>query len=116
MPAPSQAAPVSLLLATAPQPASASSSARSIVVRRARGRVVVTVHGELDQRGVAILEGVLSDLIEGQGNLNVALDLRDAHFGEQPAPVDLRVPAEQARRRGAAFVVVSGGRRGPASP
>ena len=77
----------------------------SIAVRRALGRVVVTVHGELDGPGATILERVLSDLIEDQGNLDVVLDLTDAHLGDPLAVGTLCFPAEQARRHGATVSV-----------
>ena len=80
-----------------------SSSPRSISVRRAQGRVVVSVHGHVDGPRAAILEQVLSDLIEGQGNLDVLVDLRDAALAHPVALDALRGAAEQARRRNAAF-------------
>ncbi len=47
----------------------------TLVIGRALGTVVVTVRGELDAAAIARLERVLTDLIEGQGNLTVAVDL-----------------------------------------
>ena len=83
----------------------AASSAASISVRRAQGRVVVSVQGELDGQRTAILEQVLSDLIDGQGNLDVLVDLRDAALADPVALDALRGAAEQARRRNAAFAL-----------
>ena len=93
------------LVATAGAAAPPHRSGRSIVVRRALGRVVVSVHGELDATRSTILERVLSDLIDGQGNRDVLLDLRAAQLRDATALSALRLPAEQARRRGAAFSV-----------
>ena len=39
--------------------------------------MVVTVHGELDRQRAAHLDLVLADLIDGQGNLSIIIDLRD---------------------------------------
>ena len=44
------------------------------------GKVVVTVDGELDVESCQRLEAVLIDLIEGQGNLAVAVDLAMARI------------------------------------
>lgn len=96
---------MSTLFAIDERPTTASSSPRSISVRRAQGRVVVSVHGDLDGERAAILEQVLSDLIDGQGNLDVLVDLRDASLAEPVALDALRGAAEQARRRNGAFAV-----------
>ncbi len=89
----------------------ASCSARSIAVRRALGRVVVTVQGELDRQRATILERVLSDLIEGQGNLHVVVHLTDVDPGDPLAVSALRLPADQARCRRAVFTVQGPGDR-----
>ena len=41
------------------------------------GVVVVTAHGHLGASEADVLQAVLADLIEGQGNLKVVLDLHD---------------------------------------
>ncbi len=48
-----------------------------VVVGRALGTVVVTLHGELSAVTSGVLGDVLLDLIEGQGNLFVVIDMRD---------------------------------------
>ncbi|HEX3622609.1 MAG TPA: STAS domain-containing protein [Acidimicrobiales bacterium] len=48
-----------------------------LAIARAFGSVVVTVHGVLDARTSESLAHALDDLIEGQGNLFVVIDLRD---------------------------------------
>ncbi|HUP69278.1 MAG TPA: STAS domain-containing protein [Acidimicrobiales bacterium] len=57
-------------------PARPSNEPASVVVSRALGTVVVTVHGDLDRSGSPFLAAVLDDLIEGQGNLMIVIDLR----------------------------------------
>jgi len=47
------------------------------VVGRFQGTVVVTLHGDVDEDASAALARVLVDLVDGQGNLDVALDLDD---------------------------------------
>ena len=68
----------------------------SLVVGRALGTVVVTVVGELTFDSCQVLETLLTDLIEGQGNLAVAVDLARATI--EPEAVSLFV--EAARRAG----------------
>lgn len=51
--------------------------AGSLVVGRYMGTVIVTLHGELHLRASVYLAGVLRDLIDGQGNLAVVVDLAD---------------------------------------
>ena len=53
-----------------------SSADFSFDIRRQVGAVVVTPRGQLDLTAAARLGTVLGDLIEGQGNLNVVVDLR----------------------------------------
>lgn len=49
---------------------------RLLVVGRHIGTVVVTLHGDVDVPAAAGLASVLHDLIDGQGNLDVAVNLR----------------------------------------
>lgn len=49
----------------------------SLVVGRFQGTVTVTLHGDLALTASTGLGKVLGDLIDGQGNLAVAVDLRD---------------------------------------
>lgn len=48
-----------------------------ISISRALSRVVVTLHGTLDAHAAPRLRPLLLDLIDGQGNLDVVIDLRD---------------------------------------
>lgn len=51
--------------------------AYALAVSRAMGVVVVTAHGRMGASEAGVLRAVLVDLIEGQGNLKVVLDVRD---------------------------------------
>lgn len=66
--------------------------------------MVVTVEGELNLAGCQLLENVLTDLIEGQGNLTVAVDLGKA-IVEPDALMVFIDAARQARRLGTKFVL-----------
>ena len=64
----------------APRPATArvaKQTAFALAVSRAMGVVVVTAHGHLGASEADVLQAVLADLIEGQGNLKVVLDVHD---------------------------------------
>lgn len=93
---------------TAPRPASgeapeaigASSTLPSIVVGRCECAVVVTVDGELDTARARDLGGVLADLIDGQGNLFVVVDLHDATATDADSFSMFADAAQSAHRRG----------------
>jgi anti-anti-sigma regulatory factor len=76
----------------------------SLVVGRALGTVVVTVDGDLDLEGCGLLTRLLHDLIDGQGNLAVAVDLGRAEAEADAAPV-LVDAARRARLHGTRFIV-----------
>jgi len=76
----------------------------SLVVGRDLGTVVVTVDGELSLASCQLLETVLTDLIEGQGNVAVAVDLATA-IVEPNALMVFVDAARQARRRGTRFLL-----------
>lgn len=76
----------------------------SVVVGRAPGSVVVGVGGLLDAAGADLLGLVLTDLIDGQGNASVAVDLAEASV--EPAAVRMLMgAARQAEERGSRFVL-----------
>lgn len=82
------------------------STDQSFTVTRRHGAVVVTVHGELDLACSVRLGAVLGDLIDGQGNLNVHVDL--GHV-ERVDPAGLGVfaaGAKLARHHGGALTVI----------
>lgn len=82
-----------------------SPSACGIVVGRNAGRVVVSIYGELDDRVAVILERVLTDLIDGQGNLDVVVDLTGARACDALPLAAFRTAAELSRRHRGQFKV-----------
>ncbi|HET7486550.1 MAG TPA: STAS domain-containing protein [Acidimicrobiales bacterium] len=78
----------------------APGSAFTFDITRDMGVVVVTAHGRLDATSGATLRAVLVDLIEGQGNLRVVVDLHAASVVD-PSIVEVLVAASaSATRRG----------------
>lgn len=77
-----------------------SPQAASIVIGRYQGTVVVTVHGELDLAKAAHLGATLTDLIDGQGNLSVVVDLHGATAKDADCLWVFTQAAERARLRG----------------
>jgi len=84
----------------APEATGASPGPPSIVVRRCQCTVVVTIHGELDTAGARRLDDVLADLIDGQGNLFVVVDLHDATATDADSLSVFANAAQSAHRRG----------------
>lgn len=72
----------------------------SPVVGRALGTVVVTLRGELDGSGSVYLAALLDDLIDGQGNLDVGIDLRSVGSIDCASVEALAVAAHQLARHG----------------
>ncbi|MGH9164286.1 MAG: STAS domain-containing protein [Acidimicrobiales bacterium] len=64
------------------------------------GTVVVSLHGEIDGSGSSYLAVVLDDLIEGQGNRAVVVDLGDLRRLDPSAVEVLAVAAHRIGRRG----------------
>lgn len=75
-----------------------------MAVGRALGTVVVTVHGNLGPEGSPLLATLLTDLIDGQGNRAVAVDLAQAVVGQEALPVFIGA-ARQADRRGTRLIL-----------
>ena len=69
-------------------------------IARSEGTVVVTVRGELDVEKAADLGGILADLIDGQGNLSIVVDLQEASATDRDCLWILTEAAERAHRRG----------------
>lgn len=69
-------------------------------IRRIGGTVVVTVHGEIDIDDWARIDGILRDLIDDQGNLDVVLDLCDVVSLEREAVPLIVHAARQAHTHG----------------
>lgn len=76
-----------------------------ILVGRFQSTVVVTVHGDLDARRAADLDYVLADLIDGQGNRSVAIDLRDATATDDQWLTVFTDAAARACQRGAVLAL-----------
>lgn len=87
--------------------AGAPEPALSYAVGRALGTVVVTVHGDIDLEGSEALERVLDDLVDGQGNRAVAVDLRKARILSDEALDVFYAIGHRARRRGTSFTVTA---------
>jgi anti-sigma B factor antagonist len=83
-----------------------SSGQFRLAIRRALGTVVVTVHGDLDPPAAAQLDRVLADLIDGQGNMTVVVDLRDAQAADAGGLSVFIGAAERASRRGGSLSLI----------
>jgi anti-anti-sigma factor len=71
-----------------------------LAITRALGTVVVTIHGRLDRTASRQLDGVLTDLIDGQGNLDVVADLWDVKAIEGDSLAVFESAVAGARSRG----------------
>jgi anti-anti-sigma factor len=69
-------------------------------VSRRAGTVVVTIHGEMGVDDCSAMEGVLRDLIDAQGNLDVVLDLGDVVHLQHDAMTLIVQAAHQAHSHG----------------
>jgi anti-anti-sigma regulatory factor len=74
--------------------------ASTIAVARSAGTVVVTIRGLLDAEASKNLGSILADLIDGQGNMSIVVDLREASAGDPDCLWMLTEAAERAYRRG----------------
>jgi anti-anti-sigma factor len=79
----------------------------SLVFGRSLGRVVVDIHGELDAASAGQLTHGLRDLIEGQGNRQIVLDLRGMTLID-PSGLAVLVDAHKRIQRNAGSLVLSG--------
>jgi anti-sigma B factor antagonist len=78
----------------------------SIGFRRAGGRVVVDVAGELDLYTAPVLRDRLLDVIDGQGNRFVAVDLGAVGFMDSTAVHVLVQALRKVRERGGELELV----------
>lgn len=69
-------------------------------IRRVRGTVVVTVHGEVDLEHWSRIDCLMRDLIDGQGNLDLVVDLWDISHLERTAAPLIVDAARHARAHG----------------
>ncbi len=77
----------------------------SLIVRRIRGTVVVTVRGLLDRASGPVLDRLLVDLIDGQGNQTVAVDLLTARVEGVEGMRPLLAAGRSASKRGTRLVL-----------
>lgn len=78
-----------------------------MAIARFLGAVVVTVHGELDVGTSVVLGQTLEDLIEGQGNLFVVVDLREVVVGDAAGLGVFATAKHSMEQRGGQFVLAS---------
>ncbi len=72
----------------------------SFTIRRALGTVVVAVYGEIDFEDWSRIGGVLNDIIDAQGNLDVVVDFCEVAYLEPTAMPLIVHAARQARSHG----------------
>ena len=84
-----------------------TSPAAPYTVTRRHGAVLVTVHADFDLACSSRLGAALGDLIDGQGNLNVSVDLRRAATID-PAALGVFAAGEKLARHHGATLTVSG--------
>jgi anti-anti-sigma factor len=70
------------------------------VIGRQQGTVEVIVSGDLDALGSELLAGALRDLVAGQGNLDVIVDVTGLHRIDRPALEAIAATAETSAQRG----------------
>lgn len=75
----------------------------SIAISRSMGTVVLTVHGDLDGPAAVRLGGLLADIIDGQGNLGVVVDLHDTSASAAGRASMFAATADLASKRGASL-------------
>src|SRR4051794_40384967 len=86
---------------------------RPFQVSRESGAVLVTVDGDLDVPTSIRLGAVLGDLIDGQGNLAVAVDLHRVEHVDQRALGVFAAAARLASIRGGSLTVTGMPPRSP---
>ena len=67
--------------------------------------VTVAVRGEVDQVTSAVLRALLLDVVEGQGNLSVALDVSEMTFFDSSGLAMLLDMHRRAVERGGSFML-----------
>ena len=80
-------------------------SAQTVVIGRTSGTVVVKVTGVLDGDGADWLHTILHDLVDGQGNQSVAVNLSEADVVHDSVAAVLTVFSERAVARGGRLAV-----------
>lgn len=77
----------------------------SVTVSRLEGRVLVRVGGELDAYSSPYLRSTLLDLIDGQGNLALVIDLANLEFIDSTGLAVLVTALRQSRAHGGNVVL-----------
>ena len=86
-------------------PGEALRARSGIIVSRYQGTVVLAIHGDIDGPRAGDLGYLLADLIDGQGNRSVIVDLRDATAIDRKWLSVFDDAAARAGRRGAALTL-----------
>lgn len=86
-----------------PQLRGSGAPSASLAVGRYMGTVIVTLHGDLRSRASVALAGVLHDLIDGQGNMAVVVDLADVGGIDRSGLDVLASAAARTAERGGAL-------------
>lgn len=100
VPLPRPPAPLADVPRAGPGTPADNASRDAIVVGRFLGTIVVTLHGNVDLIKAAALAHVLHDLIDGQGNLAVVVDLRDVPWVDGAGVGILTSAASRIETRG----------------
>lgn len=79
----------------------------SVLTRRDAHDVVVSIEGELDAATAPPLRAILSDLIDGQGNLSVVLDVSAMTFVDSIGLGVFAGAAKRLRAKGGQLVLSS---------
>ncbi|MGI8810010.1 MAG: STAS domain-containing protein [Acidimicrobiales bacterium] len=69
-------------------------------ISRTGGTVIVAIHGQIGFDDWALVDAVLRDLIDSQGNLDVVLDLCEVAYLQRDAVPLIVNAAHQAHRHG----------------
>jgi anti-anti-sigma factor len=76
----------------------------SMSIRRRGSKVVVTLHGDLDSGATPMMGQFLVDLIDGQGDLDIVIDLRDVVSADKEILEVLAASGRGKRRRGRLYL------------
>jgi anti-anti-sigma regulatory factor len=95
----------SLTNSTLPEDDRGVAGGLSVTINRVLGTVVVAIAGALDATGALRLRYLLSDLIGGQGNLKLVIDLHEAHRVGAEAVDALAEAVDDLRRRGGELIL-----------
>ena len=79
----------------------------TIVIAQELGTAVVSVRGELDDKGLARLEAILADMIDFQADQTVTVDARAMSLADPLGATVFRRAMDWAGQRGGTFRVVA---------